>query len=124
MVRRLLAFVLALTCAFAPAALAFEQPAVETSGCCCGTSCPCPPTDCAPPPAAPTRGAAPSLPACEQRTVAAQARARFAGDFFARFSSAPSAEPALTTRVRTTHAAGLAPPDSVALYEAHCSFLI
>jgi hypothetical protein len=124
MLRRLLALILALTCAFAPAALAIEQPSAESSACCCGTSCPCPPTDCAPPPAAPTRSAAPSLPATAQRAVAAQARARTAEPFFLRFSAALAAEPALTLRVRFTCAAGLAPPARVALYTAHCSFLI
>lgn len=124
MFRRLLAFVLALTCAFAPAVLALEQPSAETAGCCCGTSCPCPPTDCAPAPTSSTRGTAPSLPACEHRAVAAKARARVTHDFLLRFRSAPLAEPALSLRVPTTHAAGLAPPASVALYAAHCSFLI
>jgi hypothetical protein len=123
MLRRLLALVLAVTCAFAPVAQAFEVGATEAESCCCGSTCACPPTDCAPAPAAPTTVRAP-VASTEQRALAARPRIRVATAAFARFLSAPMPEPALTARTRAPHAEGPAPADSVALYEAHCSYRI
>jgi hypothetical protein len=124
--RRLFALMLALTCALAPASGAWDLASLAADeDCCCGTKCPCPPTECAPAPL--TRTASPSQPAttAEQRSIAAKPRARVATTVFLRFVSAPFQEPA--TSVRQPHAAtpdGLAPADSVALFKAHCSFLI
>lgn len=122
MFRRLATLILALTCAFAPAVSAFELNLAATDDCCCGTTCPCPPTDCAPAPSSPLRSAQPGAAAAvEQRAEAARPRARLASAFFLHFLSAPPPEPAL--RVRPLPSARL-PADGVALYEAHCSFLI
>lgn len=123
MLRRVFALILAVTCAFAPAASAFELAASTGDSCCCGTKCPCPVTDCAPPPVART-APAPASATVEQRALAAKPRARIAAKTFLAFLSAPPAEPALTVRIRATHADALAPADGAALYEAHCSFLI
>lgn len=120
MLRRVFAFILAFTCAFAPGLAAFEL-AGPAEDCCCSAKCPCPPADCAPAPATPSSKTTNPAPALEQR-VAAKARARVARAAFAHFVSARPVEPVLAVRAdqaRAGHSAG-----SVALFQAHCSLLI
>lgn len=119
MLRRVLALILAFTCAFAPGLAAFE--AAPAEDCCCSKKCPCPVTECAPPAATPSAKTANPASAVEQRIVT-KARARVARAAFAHFVSTRSAEPLLS--VRAGHARAERPAASVALFQAHCSLLI
>jgi len=113
-----------LACALAPALPARETTTKAASDCCCHDGCghACGERDCAPPPAPPVRApAAPTLAVLEQRVAAAKpaAHARmFAALIFSfeKIARAPSAR--FTAAPRMLHA------DGVALFQAHCSFLI
>ncbi|MES2694987.1 MAG: hypothetical protein V4773_16060 [Verrucomicrobiota bacterium] len=122
MLRRVFALILALTCAFAPGLAAFELGAAPAADCCCGTKCPCPPTDCAPPPAMPVSAKPASNASVEERVATAKPSARVVTAAFAHFLSARSVEPALGLRAASAHAAR--PAGSVALFQAHCSLLL
>lgn len=124
MVHRIIALVLAVTCAIAPAAWAVERVtiAADADACCCDGACPCPPIDCAPPPAAPVSATPTSATTIEQRATAARPRARVARLEFEHLLSAPRREPALP--IRATSVDRIAPTASVALFQAHCSLLI
>lgn len=120
MLRRVLALILAFTCAFAPGLAAFEL-AAPVEDCCCSKKCPCPVTECAPPAATPASKTANPASAVEQRVVT-KARARVARAAFAHFLTARSVEPMLSVRADLARAER--PAGSVALFQAHCSLLI
>lgn len=122
MLRRLLALILALACAFAPVTWAFELQNTAADDCCCGSKCACPGPDCAAPPTARTQAAPTNLPATAQRAIAAQPKARVATLVFARFLSDSHREPGTSLRIRYADTAPAAA--SVALFQAHCSLRI
>lgn len=121
MVRRCFLLILAVACALAPVVEAWALPADEAESCCCVAKCPCTPTDCAPAPAArtsnPTPVVAAAMPSVAARKVARPDPAAFL-DFLVPAASARTAH--------TWAAAGRtpAPAASVALFRAHCSWLI
>lgn len=120
MLSRVLALILAFTCAFAPGLAAFEF-AAQTEDCCCSNKCPCPATECAPPATTPSSKTINPASAVEQR-IATKARARVARAAFAHFVSPRSVEPVLSVRADLVRAER--PAGSVALFQAHCSLLI
>lgn len=118
MLRRLCAIILMLACALAPVLPAHAY-TTEAEDCCCGATCPCPVTDCAPP-ATPTSVPAPTnVVALEQRAQLNKPAARVARAVFAAFVSHPETNDS-ARRVRPL-AARLAPAASVGLFQAHCS---
>jgi hypothetical protein len=121
MLRRVCAIVLMLACAFAPA-LTGHASTEKAESCCCGAACPCPPQDCAPPPAAPLRvSLAADANSVQQRTHAAKPAAR-AALALAWFLSLSDARTASALPVSATTSIPVA--DSVALFQAHCSLLL
>ena len=120
MLRRLLAFVLAVACACAPVMGAFAVADHQANDCCCGTKCPCPPVQQNTPRtanAAPTTAPSASVEerAAARKPSARQARAPFS-PFLALWELSPAARRSASDRV--------GPAAGVALFQAHCSLLI
>ena len=118
MVRRVLAFFLALACALAPALPAWGNADATRASCCCGDACAssCGQRDCAPPPAAPRASA--TLIAVEQTAPAAKPAARaVSASRFVR-----------SEKIRDRFARAFTPARVAAarvpLFRAHCSFLL
>ncbi len=123
MVRRPFTLLLALAVAFA-SAFAITLPVNASEGaadsCCCGSECACPAADCAAPPSAPRTAPTTTAAAVERRAETAKPAPRVARAAFIAFARCP--EPRLLRHVGL--AGTPAPAARVALYRAHCSFLI
>ena len=118
MLRRLCALILMLACALAPV-LPAQALTADAEDCCCGATCPCPVTDCAPLPGSPTVPVPTNIAAVEQRAEAKKPAARAARQVFALFLSVSETDSAPALRLSSAQPA--APAASVALFQAHCS---
>jgi hypothetical protein len=115
---------LVLACTLAPALPAREAPAkAMEKKCGCDRACCATDRECAPPAPTPVRTAAPAtLANVELRTVAKPAK-RIAVLAFLKTVSL-SLNGFSPTPARAAAPARIVPADSVALFQAHCSFLI